>query len=245
VADRTAELEEAMRELEAYSYTVAHDLGAPLRAMRTFAAMIANSDRKALSAKGRKGLQLLQDGIDQIGRLTEDLLTFSKMGRRKPERKAVEMVPLVRQVLAELRKEFPEMAFRTTVCAMPDALGDEGLLRQVYANILSNALKFACPCRPLRIRAGVEQRPGGAVYYVKDNGVGFNPDHGQLVFELFRRLPNAEACEGTGAGLAIVKRIIEQHGGKVWAEGQPGKGAAFYFTLPKPEDAEIAKIADC
>ncbi len=231
VKDRTAELEGAVRELDAFGYTVAHDLSAPLRAMRTFLTMLGDEDLRALSKNGRRGLRLIDQGMTQMGRLLDDLQQFSRLGRKPVHRDPVDMAALAKQVIAELRAENPNREFRATIRPLPAAEGDAVLLHQVLMNLASNALKFSSPERKLRIEIGYEEHQDEPIYYVRDNGLGFDSSQAQNAFELFRRLGNAGDAEGTGAGLAIVKRIVEKHGGRVWASGRPNGGATFYFTL--------------
>lgn len=231
VADRTAELEAANKELEAFSYSVAHDLRAPLRAMDGFSKMVVEDFAPHLPVEAQRYLHLVRDNAQQMGRLIDDLLTFSRLGRKPLEKQRVNTTDLVRQVVRDLQEEQAGREVTIQIGALPDCTADPVLLKQVFANLLSNALKFTRTRTEPSIE--VQSRADGSepVYFVRDNGVGFDMQYAAKLFGVFQRLHRAEEFEGTGVGLAIVQRIIHRHGGRAWAEAAVEKGATFYFTL--------------
>lgn len=231
VAERTAQLEAANKELESFSYSVAHDLRAPLRAMDGFSKLVAEDFAPQLPPDAQRYLQLVRDNAQQMGRLIDDLLAFSRLGRQLLHREPVQTVGLVQQVIQDLQREEEGRRVTITVGDLPDCHADPGLLRQVFVNLISNALKFTR--RRDEAQIDVRSRAGsdGTVYYVQDNGTGFDMRYAGKLFGVFQRLHRAEEYEGTGVGLAIVQRIVHRHGGRVWAEAAVDKGATFFFTL--------------
>ena len=239
VAQRTAELGqtnqqlvEANAELESFAYSVSHDLRAPLRIIDGFSKLILQRYSGELDDKGQEFLELIRDNTRDMGQLIDDLLAFSHLGRREMLRTEIDMAKLVREVFAECTALVPERAIRLQVGALPAARGDAAMVRQVVVNLLSNAVKFTDrqPAAVIEVSGRVEGDHN--LYQVKDNGVGFDPQHAERIFGVFQRLHRAEEFEGTGIGLALVQRIIQRHGGEGWAEGQPGQGATLSFTLP-------------
>ena len=228
--------EAANRELEAFSYSVSHDLRAPLRHASGFVSLLEKHAGASLDEKGRRYLETIGKASQKMGRLIDDLLSFSRMGRVEMRRQPVSMEGLVRDVRQELAADTQGRDIQWKVGALPEVLGDPSLLRQVVMNLLSNALKYTRHRSQPRIEIGTaEADGGGSAFFVRDSGAGFDMQYKDKLFGVFQRLHRAEEFEGTGIGLAIVKRIIQRHGGEVWAEGKVGEGAAFYFTLPTCE----------
>ena len=233
LAGRGAQLEAANKELESFSYSVSHDLRAPLRAVSGYAHMLQEDYDARLDEEGRRMLKVLRDSCARMGELIDDLLRFSQLGRTQMTAAAVDMTQLAREVFDALPAGGGAPAARFELKPMPEAWGDRALLRQVWANLLSNALKFTARAAQPLVEAGGEQTAGEYIYWVRDNGAGFDMRYYDKLFGVFQRLHRAEEFEGTGVGLAIVQRVAARHGGRVWAEGKVGAGAAFYFALPK------------
>ena len=233
VADRTAELETANKELEAFCYSVSHDLRAPLRAVDGYTRILVDDHAAGLDAEGQRVCAIIQQGARDMGQLIEDLLAFSRIVRSSLKLSAVDMATLARSIFFEVTSPAERERIDFQVGALPQAVADPTLLRQVWLNLLSNAVKFSGK----RPRAGIDvqasERDGEIVYSVRDNGAGFDMQFADKLFGVFQRLHSVKEFEGTGVGLAIVRRIIERHGGRTWAEGLPGKGATVYFSLPK------------
>lgn len=232
VKERTALLETANANLESFSHSVSHDLRAPLRAIDGYVAMLTQGYGPALDAEGGRLLQVVRDNAQKMRRLIDDLLAFSRVGRLELRLARIDMTTLVREawgVLAPLRQG-RNIDFRLP--DLPAAHGDQTAIRQVWQNLLGNALKFSRERAIAVIEVGCEDRDTEIVYFVKDNGAGFEPAYSTKMFGLFHRLHSAEEFEGTGVGLAIVKSYVEKLGGRVWAEGRPGEGATFWFSLP-------------
>ncbi|HSB90306.1 MAG TPA: ATP-binding protein [Anaerolineales bacterium] len=230
---RAAELEAANRELEAFSYSVSHDLRAPLRAVDGFSRILLEEHAASLDGEARRYLDLVRDNTQKMGHLIDDLLAFSRLGRQEFGRRTVQPANLARQALDQLNGERVAREVEIEIDEMPEALADPVLLRQLYVNLLSNALKFTRKRDPARIHVGSRTEDGKPVYFVQDNGVGFDMAYVGKLFGVFQRLHRAEDYEGTGVGLAIVQRIVHRHGGRVWAEGAVDRGATFSFTLPE------------
>ncbi len=236
VVERTAQLEAAVRELEAFSYSVSHDLRAPLRAIDGFARILLEEHVSQLPSEVARYLRIMFENAQQMGRLIDGLLAFSRLSRQPVNRQPIAMVELVRQALESLSSEQAGRRVEILIGDLPICQGDPTLLRQVWVNLLSNALKFTRGREVARIEIGCVEQEGELVYFVKDNGVGFNMEYADKLFGVFQRLHRADEYEGTGVGLAIVQRIIQRHGGRIWAEGQVDHGATFYFTLPRKGD---------
>jgi two-component system sensor histidine kinase/response regulator len=232
VRERTAELEAANKELEAFSYSVSHDLRAPLRHIDGFAELLADSAGATLSEKDRRYLSLIINSVNQMSRLIDDLLDFSRMGRAEMRRTQIDLQDLLEKVIEGLQ---PETAGRNIVWkkgSLPPVQADPSLLRQVLVNLLINAIKYTRPRNPAEIEIGCKAGAQETVIFVRDNGVGFNMQYADKLFGVFQRLHSKEEFEGTGIGLANVRRVIARHGGHTWAEGKVGEGATFYFSLP-------------
>jgi light-regulated signal transduction histidine kinase (bacteriophytochrome) len=226
-------LETANKELEAFCYTVSHDLRAPLRAIDGFARILLEDYLAGLPEDGQDYLRGVRDNARQMGRLVDDLLTFSRLGRQAMRKQRVLPDHLVRRCLDELRAAQEGRRVDVQVGELAACEGDPALLKQVWANLLTNALKYTRKRGQALIEVGCHPGTGGKgpVYFVKDNGTGFDMRYAHKLFGVFQRLHRAEDYEGTGVGLAIVQRIVHRHGGRVWAEAEPDKGAAFFFTL--------------
>lgn len=230
VKERTAELTEANRELEAFNYTVSHDLQAPLRATCGFAKILLNDYKDKLGTDGEHILNIINDSSMRMSQLIRDLLEFAKLGKAEMVKKAVDMDTLVRVVVDEVRFNTGYTSFKTSIGNIDEAYGDSHLLKQVWVNLIGNAVKYSSKCTEPVIEIGSKLLNGETVYFVKDNGAGFDMKFAGKLFTVFKRMHNSEEFEGTGVGLATVHRIITRHGGRIWAESAPGQGATFYFT---------------
>jgi PAS domain S-box-containing protein len=236
VQARTAALREANEELESFSYSVSHDLRAPLRAIDGFAGLLAEEAGFALKEEHRRYLDLIRANADAMGRLIDGLLALSRLGRQALSLQRVELASLAREAAAEV-VEAAGSAVPIEIGALPAVHADRVLLRQVLVNLLSNAVKFSTGREGALVEVGVVEADGEspAVYFVRDNGVGFDMLHADGLFDAFGRLHGAEEYEGAGIGLALAARVVRQHGGRIWAEATPGKGATFFFTLHEAE----------
>ena len=231
VQQRTAELQAANKELESFSYSVAHDLRAPLRAVDGFSDALLEDYGSQLPEQAREYLCTIRRGAQRMGRLIDDLLAFSQLNRQALTKKSVNMEALVHGVLDELTPQDNASKLEIVNADMPAAYGDPALLRQVWTNLLSNAIKYSRKTEQARIEIGALAEAQRSVYFVRDNGVGFDMKYADKLFGVFQRLHHADEFEGTGIGLAIVQRVIHRHGGRVWAEAKVNEGATFYFTL--------------
>jgi len=230
--ERTRQLEDANRELESFAYSVSHDLRAPLRAINGFSEMLLKEAGPGLEPESKRKFNVIRENAVKMGRLIEDILHFSRTGRTFISRSGIDMGALVQDVWNEIRDGNPERNMELKVYPLPAATGDRTLLRQVFANLLGNAVKFTRTRELAKIEVtGSNSGPFNS-YCVRDNGVGFDMQYHDKLFEMFSRLHSSRDFEGTGVGLAIVKKIIDKHGGRIWAESKPGEGAAFRFTLP-------------
>lgn len=227
-----AQLQLTNKELEAFSYSVSHDLRAPLRSINGYAQMIQDDHAHTFNDDAKRMLNVIRNNAKKMGTLIDDLLAFSRMGRKEITRVPVEFTRLVEPIIAEIKQNAPA-GMQITLKPLPDTHGDPSLLSQVYINLISNAVKYSSKKDNAQIEIGAEEKDDEIVYYVKDNGAGFDNQYAHKLFGVFQRLHSSEEFEGTGVGLAIVQRIIVKHGGKVWAEGKLNEGAVFYFSLPK------------
>lgn len=239
VRERTAELEAANDELEAFGSSAAHDLRTPLRAITGFAELLLEHRTNELSPEVKRYLRLIHAGSTEMSQLVHDLLSFSRLGRQELARKTVNVTTLCRDVLKDFESELGGRKVEIAVSPLPEAYADPALLRVVFVNLISNALKYSRARTPAKVTIGVTTgREGkGQAIFVKDNGVGFDMRDSGKLFGVFQRLHHAHEFEGTGVGLATVRRIIERHGGQIWAEAAPDQGATFYFTLPRGRGA--------
>ncbi len=226
-----AELSAANREMESFIYSVSHDLRGPLRSISGFSEIVMKDNADKLDNKGKRYLSRIHAGTEKMSRLIDDLLNLSKISRQEIRRKSIDLTHITSSIVAELREANPGRDVEVDIVAGLTASADQGLIEIVLSNLIGNAWKFTAKKEQVRIEFGIVHQNGKVVYYVRDNGAGFNQEYAQKMFWPFHRLHSEEVFEGTGIGLAIVERIIHRHGGKVWAEGIEGKGATIYFSL--------------
>ena len=231
VARRTAELEAANRELEAFSYSISHDLRAPLRAINGFAGIVLEDFGPQLPPEARGFLERVRNGGQRMGELIDDLLAFARLSRQPVNRRPVDMTRVMNEAIAELNPQSNGRQIQLRVSTLPACQGDPALLKQACLNLLSNAVKYSRDREPALVEVGSTHEKGADVYFVRDNGVGFDMQYASKLFGVFQRLHRADEFEGTGVGLAIVQRIVHRHGGRVWASAELGRGATFYFTI--------------
>ena len=228
---RTTQLEAANKELEAFSYSVSHDLRAPLRAIDGFSRVLLEEYSDRLDNEAMRLLNIIRDNTQKMGQLIEDLLAFSRLGRKQMEISEINMANLAKVVFEEIKATTPERAIQLDIRTLPNAHGDKSMVRQVFVNLLSNAIKFTKLKEKAVIEISGRTEGNENIYLIKDNGVGFDMRYLNKLFGVFQRLHSTEEFDGTGVGLAIVQRIIHRHGGRVWAEGKVNEGSTFYFTL--------------
>jgi len=233
VRERTVQLEAANKELESFSYSVSHDLRAPLRAIDGFSRMLTDDYGERLDKEGKRLLGVIRENSQRMAQLIDDLLNFARLGKKPLACSEIDMTALAGEVYRELRAADPRGEAEFGLAPLPQGWGDSAMLRQVLVNLLSNALKYASRERALRIEARGWTEGDQNVYCVKDNGVGFDMKYYDKLFGVFQRLHSASEFPGTGVGLAIVQRVVHRHGGRVWAESKPDEGSSFYFSLPK------------
>jgi len=234
-----ARLEAANRELESFSYSVSHDLRAPVRSINGYGQVLVNDAASTLSPAARRYLGIIIDASVQMDQLIDDLLEFSRMGRAEMRESIVDPEALAREVAWTLETAHEGRSIAWQIAPLPRVLGDTAMLRQVFANLLGNAVKYTRPRDQAQIEIGsAGEENGRVVLSVRDNGVGFDMQYADKLFGVFQRLHRADEFEGTGIGLASVRRIIERHGGRVWADSRPGEGATFFFTLGRPVTRE-------
>jgi len=236
VADRTVQLEAANKELEAFSYSISHDLRAPLRHIGGFVAMLRQSSEPVLDEQSRHYMDVISEAVDRMRTMIDDLLSFSRMSRADMSHGLVDLGALVREVIHEFEIEVAGREIEWRISALPEIVGDRAMLRMVFENLIGNALKFTKSQTLAKIELGWNpgSQPESMTFFIRDNGVGFDMKYVGRLFGVFQRLHRQEDFEGTGLGLANVRRIVERHGGRVWAESEVGQGATFYFTLPRP-----------
>ena len=233
VRERTSQLEAAVKELDAFSYSVSHDLRAPLRAVDGFSRIVIAEYSERLDDNGRRMLGVLRSETQRMGRLIDDLLAFSRLGRQRIERAPIDMRALAQEVFDEMAATEPERKLQLDLHPIPPAHGAEAMIRQVWANLIGNAVKFTKEREIAVIEIGVRESGGGEIaYFVKDNGAGFDMRFAGKLFGVFQRLHSQQEFHGTGVGLALVQRIVQRHGGRIWADAEVGRGATFFFTLP-------------
>lgn len=231
VAQRTAELVSINQELESFTYSVSHDLRAPLRHVDGYAQILEEEFGPQLPAEAQKFTKKIRLGSQNMGRLVDDLLNLSHVGKTELTRRRVALDPLVEEVLTEVKLEAGARSVDWHVGQLAAVECDPGLIKQVFANLLSNAVKYTRRREQARIEVGETKTDGESVFFVRDNGVGFNMKYSSKLFGVFQRLHRSEDFEGTGVGLATVARIIRKHGGRIWADAVPNQGATFFFTL--------------
>jgi signal transduction histidine kinase len=238
IGERNTELEAANRELDAFAYSVSHDLLAPLRRIDGFSQALLETAASRLSTEDCRLLHKVCEHTATMNELIKGLLTLSKLGRKPLCKRPGQLAGLVQQVLAELAEERGSRQVEVRVGVLPDCIADLSLLKHVYVNLLSNAMKFTRRVETAIIEVGCLEQADEKVYFVRDNGAGFDMRYAQNLFGVFQRLHQVEEFEGTGAGLSIAQQIIHRHGGRIWAEAEVNKGATFFFTLEgKPLNA--------
>ena len=226
--------------MEAFSYSVSHDLKAPIRAIDGFSRILLTEHTDQLDAEGRRLLEVICTNTRIMGQLIDDLLAFSHLGRKRLRKTWFNLGALSRQVCNSLKIMAPRRKIQLIIQDLPPAYGDLSLINQVMVNFLANAIKFTKSRKTAIVEVGGRTEGMETIYYVKDNGIGFDERYAYTLFGAFQRLHSREEYEGTGIGLAIVQRIIQRHGGRVWAEGKLDQGATFYFTLPKHLEESLA-----
>ena len=231
VAETSRLLEQANAELESFSYSVSHDLRAPLRAINGFSLALLEDYGTTLPPDGQALLARVRENTKRMAQLIDDLLVFSRLGRKPLEMGPVDLASLMQSVVEEQRQADPKRAIEVVVHSLPATLGDAGLLRQALSNLIENAFKFTRRQPKARIEVGSRVEGAETVYYVRDNGAGFDMKYATKLFGVFQRLHGESDFEGTGVGLALVQRIVHRHGGRVWAQAAVDQGATFYFTL--------------
>jgi len=229
---RTIELETVNKELEAFSYSVSHDLKAPLRSVDGFAKMLEEDYAGKLDDEGKRLLNVIRESAKDMGQLISDLLEFSRMSRREIHKTEIDMEDLIREIYSQLTGGLDKRIIKIEIDSLPKTFGDTAMIREVVSNLLSNAIKFTGTRKEamIKVKGGIGE--GEVIYSFKDNGVGFNMEYKEKLFCVFQRLHTVTEFEGTGIGLALVQRIVQRHGGRVWAEGKLGEGAEFSFSLP-------------
>jgi PAS domain S-box-containing protein len=241
VRERTMQLQAANKDLEAFSYSVSHDLRAPLRHIGSFVSILQNNLRDRLDAESQRQLEMVKDASRRMGKLIDDLLAFSRLGRAALNKRSVNLQELVTEVMQLLEPETKDRAIVWRIAELPPVFADRALLRQVFVNLLSNAVKYTRPRAPAEIEVGCipsDEPGGGPAIFVRDNGVGFDMKYSDKLFGVFQRLHPASDFEGSGIGLANAANIVRRHGGRIWARGEKDKGATVYFSLPEQTPAE-------
>lgn len=231
--EASAEISELNKELEGYTYSVSHDLRAPLRSIAGYSQVLKEDYADKLDQEGNRVIDVVIRNAKQMGQLIDDLLHFSRVGRKEVSQVYCNMDEMVQNAIDELIAHDPSKRSVITVRALDPAHADASMLKQVWVNLIANAIKYSSKKPDPRIEIGSSQHDGEVCYFVKDNGVGFNMAYKDKLFGVFQRLHKSNEFEGTGVGLALVKRIVGRHGGRIWAEAQLNEGATFYFTLPK------------
>lgn len=233
VTERTAQLEDANKELQAFSYSVSHDLRAPLRHVLGFVQLLQKDAGQSLSEKNLHHLTTISEAAKRMGDLIDDLLAFSRVGRAQLQKAQVDLNQLVQETLADFQAETKARNITWKIQPLPPVQADRALLRMVLVNLFSNAVKFTSARAEAKIEVGCALDAGETVIFIRDNGAGFDPKYASKLFGVFQRLHSHDEFEGTGIGLANVQRIIVRHGGRTWAKGAVNEGATFFFALPK------------
>ncbi len=237
---RAKQLEQSYADLESFSFGASHDLREPLIVIEWFSGNLLKRYRNELDDQGKEALNLIRDKAKQMAQLINDLLSFSRLSTKELSKSHIDMEALTREVIAGMKEIIGERDVQLEVGSMPPAWGDPSMIRQVLINLLSNALKYTRTKAAARIEVGGSEKESENIYYVKDNGIGFRSDEIDSLFGLFQRLQSSQEFEGTGVGLAVAKRVVEKHGGHMWAEGQVNEGATFFFSLTMPKSESRA-----
>lgn len=224
-------LEVANKELEAFTYSVSHDLRSPLRAIHGYTKIISEDYGDKIDKEGKELMEGVMRNAIKMGQLIDDLLAFSRIGKKELQKEEIDMKALAETVLKDLTASLPEFHAKIEILDLQKAVADQNLMTLVFTNLMSNAIKYSSSTKDPQITIGSKGQGNETIYYFKDNGVGFDMRYYDKLFGVFQRLHSAQEFEGTGVGLALVKRIIIRHGGRIWAEAKPGEGATFYFTL--------------
>jgi len=240
IAERTSELTRTIGELEAFSYSISHDLRAPLRAINGFAAILRDEHADRLAADGDALLMKIETNASKMAQLIDGLLDFSRLARAESMKTEIDMTALATSVVNELAGEEGTRRAAVRIAPLPRAVGDEAMLRQVWANLVANALKFSAPRAAPSIDISGGTTDTEVAYHVRDNGVGFDMAYVEKLFGVFNRLHRADEFPGVGVGLALTRRIVMRHGGRVWAESGAEEGAIFHFALPAPAARRVA-----
>jgi len=239
LARRSAEVEATNKELEAFAYSISHDLRAPLRHMAGYTELLQRKAAANLDEKSNRFIAMILDSAKKMGNLIDDLLAFSRIGRAETQKSQVNLTQLVKDVLNEVRPEIEGRDITWKIGDLPEVYGDRSMLRVALVNLLSNAVKFTRTRQRAEIEIGATLENGSdPVVFVKDNGVGFDMQYANKLFGVFQRLHSSDVFEGTGIGLATVQRIMHRHGGRVWAQSAPDQGATFYFSAPRSRGTE-------
>ena len=233
VAARTAQLQQANKELESFSYSVSHDLRAPIRAIGGFCALLSQDHEQQLDAEAKRKLGVIKSEAARMAMLIDDLLAFSRLGRKALQAAPLDMRELANKAYSQLSRDLGDRKVEFRLGSLPTAVGDRSLFEQVWVNLLSNAVKFSSKKEAATIEVGAISEEREHVYFVRDNGAGFDPRYGKNLFGVFQRLHGNDEFPGTGVGLALVHRIVTRHGGRIWADSKLGEGATFHFTVPK------------
>jgi len=236
VTERTAQLESVNKELEELTYSISHDLKAPLRYITGYISLLMKKHMNLLPEEGRRYLDNISFSAINMGELIDGLLQFSRTGRIGMNRKLLDMNEIVDALIQPNREQDQQHRIEFHINPLPPAFGDLEMIKSIWNNLIENAIKFSKKKDLAKISIGAEKNETEIIYYIKDNGAGFDMNYAAKLFTVFERLHPREDFEGTGIGLATVKKIIARHGGRIWAEGKVGEGAAFYFTLIKREE---------
>lgn len=229
--ERSEKLEEKNNELEAFSYSISHDLRAPLRSINGFADILKEDFSDKIGEEGRRLLTVIKDNALKMGTLIDDILLYSRVGRQEPSSSEIDMNSLMNAIIKDLTLAYNNLKIKVDISELPTVNGDLILIKQLFQNLIDNAIKYSSKNEEVNIRIGYENSEQAPVFFVKDNGVGFDAKYHDKLFGVFQRLHSSNDFSGTGVGLAIVKRIVEKHKGKIWAESTEGKGATFFVTI--------------
>ena len=237
--ERTVQLQKAYNELELFSYSASHEIRTPLRAINGFANLLLDDHSDTLDGEGKRKLRVIIDNAIKMGHLIDDQLLFSGLSRQELSYSKINMHAMVNTVFAKYITGIDNEKYLIRLNNIPDAQGDPAMILQVWTNLIANAIKYSSQKHKSIIEVGSSTEDNSDIFYVKDNGVGFDSELASTLFGLFKRMPNAKGFEGNGMGLAIVQKIIHQHNGRVWADGEIGAGATFYFSLPLSKSSVV------